>query len=157
MVTSNGAPLCFDDAIYEMAASIVDAHDAIVTGKGFDPGPSAARYKEEVERVASVLHPVFCTVYGVEPKGRFENIFDQVSTFAVHLAKDHIFPDANKRVTVVFSVAFLIIAGYKLDIPDADDPSGNILYLWIQDVVSGNKSLTDLTKDLKAWSKPINR
>lgn len=156
MMSESGArPLCFDDAVEEMAISIVDTHDGIVLGKGFNPGFSEVQYREQVERVTSVLYPVFCTVYGDGPETRFADVFEQVSTFAEHLAKDHIFPDANKRTTVVFSLTFLGKAGFGLDAVDASDPSDNVLYAWIQDVVSGDKSLGQLADDLRARSKPL--
>lgn len=76
-------------------------------------------------------------------------MFDQIADFATHMAKDHIFPDWNKRTTVTMSIAALYFAGFILQGDDAASSGSNMLYQWIQDVVSGEKSRDDLARALR--------
>jgi death-on-curing protein len=72
------------------------------------------------------------------------------------MAKDHIFPDANKRTTVVISLALLLFADVVLDISDADDPEDNEVYHWIEDVVTRKRSIEQLAQFLRDCAIPTN-
>ena len=145
----NIEPMCFDGLEIDLSATIVDVHNRVVIIKGFNPGSSEDQYEEAVGRVASVVSSIFCTIFGESPKQRYEDVFDQLSTFAAYLSRDHIFPDANKRTTVVVVMAFLRVIGLTLDVDDSNNPSDNMLYKWIQDVVSSEKTVEELAAILR--------
>ncbi len=42
-----------------------------------------------------------------------------------------------------------MVSGVHLDIPDEDDPEDNEVYLWIQDVVTGDRSVEELAQFLR--------
>ena len=148
-------PLCFDGLEEELAATVVDIHDRIVENQGFNPGYFGDQREETIERVLSVVSAVFCTYFDVPPDQKYTDIYEQISVFAAHLSKDHIFADANKRTTVIFSIAFLRLSGITLDIEDLDKPDENILYRWIQDVVTGEKGVVELAQTLRAYARKI--
>lgn len=154
---ANTEPLCFDELELELSATIVEVHDRIVKTKGFNPDVSEEQYEETVGRVASVVSSIFCTIFGESPKRRYEDVFDQLSTFAAHLSRDHIFPDANKRTTVVMVMAFLRVTGLTLDIDDSEDPSSNVLYIWIQHIVSSEKTVDELAAILRENAKKLSK
>lgn len=148
-------PLCFDGVEFELAASIVEMHDTAVSCRGFAPELSEEQLDEVLGRVASVVNAAFCTVFGSHPTDRYRDVFEQISLFASMLAKDHIFPDENKRTTVTASLSILELAGVTLDIEDADDPDGNELYMWVQDVVTGSRDIDVLSDVLRERSIPL--
>lgn len=150
-------PLCLDGYESSLAETIVGIHDRIVCEKGFNPGFSEQQYLEAVGLVESVVAPIFCTFFGQRPCERYPDVFAQVSAFATHLSKDHIFPDANKRTTVVAVLALLRQSGLTLGVPDSADPSENLLYGWIQEVVSSEKSLEELTEVLRENAVALRR
>lgn len=150
-------PICFDELELELSVTIVEVHDRIVKTKGFNPDVSEDQYEETVGRVTSVVSSIFCTIFGESPKQRYRDVFDQLSTFADHLSRDHIFPDANKRTTVVMVMAFLRVMGLTLDIDDSKDPSNNVLYLWIQDIVSSEKTVDELATILRDNATKLSR
>lgn len=153
----NTEPMCFDKLELELSTTIVEVHDRIVKTKGFSPDVSEEQYEETVGRVVSVVSSIFCTIFGESPKQRYKDVFDQLSTFAAHLSRDHIFPDANKRTTVVMVMAFLRVAGLTLDIDDSEDPSSNVLYIWIQDIVSSEKTVDELAAILRENAKKLSK
>lgn len=155
-MTARIAPLCFDGAEEDLAADIVAMHDALVADRGFCPQMPDAQLDETVGSVASVVSAAFGSFFGVSPRERHGDLFDQIACFAEHLSKDHIFPDANKRTTVAASISILRTAGYTLDMEDADDPADNPLYDWIQDVVTGGKSTSELAEVLRSHAATID-
>ena len=147
-------PLCLDGLEGAMAASIVDEHDRLAACRGFNP-VLAGRMRADAEGlVASVVASSFCTFFGSPPEDRYADVFDQVADFAAHLAKGHIFPDANKRTTVVAVGGALHLAGLALEHGDDPDPERNLLYGWIQDVVTGDRGTAELAEVLRANSLP---
>lgn len=145
--------LCFDWGEEDLADLVMTVHDDLVTKKGFDPGLSAEGREETRGRVLSVIVPSFATVYGIGPSERYSDVFEQVADFAMRLANDHIFPDGNKRTTVVMSLGLLRFAGVSLLIEDADDPQDNEVYKWIQDVVTKKKTRDELAQALRDRSR----
>lgn len=150
-------PMCFDEFELELSTTIVEVHDRIVKVKGFNPDVSDDQYEETVGRVTSVVSSIFCTIFGEPPKRRYKDVFDQLSTFAAHLSRDHIFPDANKRTTVVMVMAFLRVIGLTLNIDDSEEPSNNVLYIWIQDIVSSEKTVDELAAILRENATTLSK
>lgn len=143
-------PLCLDGLEATVAANIVDEHDRLAASRGFNP-ELAGRLREDAEGlVASVVASSFCTFFGSPPEERYGDVFEQVADFAAHLAKGHIFPDANKRTTVVAVGGALHLAGFVLEHGDESDPERNLLYRWVQDVVTGDRSPAELVEVLRA-------
>lgn len=153
MIKGAVAPVCFDGGEFEFAEFIVDAHAEVVRERGFDPTTDRARL---VNDVCTPVNSSFCTIYGQSPANRFADIFDQVAHFASHLAKDHIFPDGNKRTTVKIVLAVLSRAGVEFDMPDYDDPESNVVYMWVQSVVAGDGSQEALANELRQAARPAN-
>ena len=142
-------PRCFDGAEEDLASLVVEVHDHLVSAKGFNPNVSQ-NYKEEMTgRIVSVISSSFSTYFGCSPVDKYLDIFEQIADFAMRLSRDHIFPDGNKRTTVVISMAILHISGVVLDIEDPAEPDGNEIYLWIQDVVAGGKTKEELAQILR--------
>lgn len=133
-----------------LAQSIVEINRTVLLDKGFSPTVEHGDFtQEQFERVLSVLYPVFIEMFGSSPCERYEDIFDQVSIFAEHLAKDHIFTDGNKRTTVKVSLALLLKNGIVLDLADSSDPEENEVYRWIASVVEGVKTREELADLLR--------
>ncbi len=101
------------------------------------------------EKLQSVLAATFCTYFGQSPAERFEDLFDQVTYLAQHLAKDHLFQDGNKRTALTCALAILRSAGACVALDDTDDPATNHYYVWIQDIVSGARSNEALSEELR--------
>ena len=144
--------LCFDNAADELALAIVDVHERLAEKRGFNPEVPGPLRDEQAGRVAAVVASSFCTYFGSKPKDRYSDVFEQVACFASNLSRDHIFPDANKRTTVLISIAILYVAGSTLDIEDITSPEKNELYLWIQSVVTRDKSPEELAEILRGHS-----
>lgn len=142
-------PFCLDGIERELARTIVATQEKLVSRRGYRPQLTIEEKEEITERVISAVSSSFSTFFGSTPRDRYVDIFDQVASFAEKLSKDHIFPDANKRTTVVVSLAFIVVSGVYLDIPDEDDPEDNEVYLWIQDVVIGDRSVEELAQFLR--------
>ena len=142
-------PCCFDGAEYELATTIVDVHDRLVSLKGFNPKVTPLQREEAIGKVVSVVSSSFSSYFGCSPVERYCDIFEQIADFAARLSKDHIFHDGNKRTTVVMSLAFLHVAGVVLDIEDSEIPEDNEIYLWIQDVVTDGRTKEELAQDLR--------
>ena len=143
------SPRCFDGAEEDLASLIVEVHDRLVSVKGFNPDVSQD-YKEEMAgSIVSVVSSSFSTHFDSSPVDRYRDVFEQIADFAMRLSRDHIFPDGNKRTTVVVSMAILHISGIVLDIEDPAEPDENEMYLWIQDVVTGNKTKDELAQMLR--------
>lgn len=150
--------ICFEseELIMAIAETVLDAHDRISSdGACFDPfsGASHANRGVTLGKIASIVNSSFGVLYGSRPDDRFDgNLFLQVSTFCEHLAKDHVFPDGNKRTALVVSLAMLYIKGVKVVVDDSSDSTGNPVYRWIQDVVSGKRTVAELAVTLMGWS-----
>jgi death-on-curing protein len=143
------APFCFDGLEEDLAVTIVEIHDQVVSSRGFNPITTERQDDEILGRVISAVSSSFSSHFGITPAQRYEDLFVQLAEFASHLAKDHIFPDGNKRTTVIISFAILHSAGYTLNINDSADPEKNLLYQWIQDVVTNEKDISELAEFLR--------
>lgn len=148
-------PLCLDGFEEDLAESIVEVHDRIVSKRGYNPMINKEERDEMVGRVISAISAVFTTFYGVDPKDRYHDVFLQIAVFASHLSKDHIFPDGNKRTAVISSLGLLYYAGFTLDVEDGSEPERNALYRWIQGIVTDKESIDDLAGFLRECKKRI--
>ena len=149
------APLCLDGEEAALSNVVVSIHDGIVAKRGFAPELSVERQNEIASRVASVISSVFCTVYGVGPEQRYADIFEQVTVFAVHLVKDHIFPDGNKCTMLVSSLSILQLTGFTLDFEDTDEPAYNGLYVWVLNAAAHGKSNDELAAIMRDHKQEI--
>ena len=70
------------------------------------------------------------------PIERFSDIFDQASYIAEHMAKDHIFEDGNKRTSLVFAFAIVMVRNVSVNFSDNQNPEDNPYYEWIQDLAA---------------------
>lgn len=146
------APLVLDDAgsLEAMAAAVMRLHGTLITvGRCYTTDATGDRAALELGRVESVLAGAFCTIFGQSPADRFADIFDQVTHVAEHMVKDHIFEDGNKRISLVFALSVLRFAGTPVVLSDSPEPKDNQYYAWIQDLVSGSRSRSDLAEELR--------
>ncbi len=136
--------------IEALAHSIVEVNESVLSQRGFSVGIGSVSFKEEqINRAISVVAASFAVHFGVAPNERFADLFDQISLFALHLAKDHIFTDGNKRTTVLVSLALIGKCGIALDIEDSERPEDNEVYKWIEDLVTGSRSAEELASTLR--------
>ena len=96
-----------------------------------------------------MLAGAFCTIFGQSPADRFTDIFDQVTYVAEHMVKDHIFEDGNKRTSLVFALFVLRLVGAPVALIDSPEPKDNQYYAWIQDLVSGSRTTSELAEELR--------
>lgn len=149
----------FDDETIEfLAESVYEIHRQTVRHAGFDLTDivSDKRRNDMIGVIASILSPSFTPVFGQFPIERYEDVFEQVSDFAEHLAKRHVFADGNKRTTMQVTVGLLETSGLTINVPDSPDPDTNAMYRWIQDVVTGDRTTGELSAFLRAHARPIN-
>lgn len=145
-------PFVFDDeeAIEALSWLVLKSHQTFASGAScFSTLSPEQEAKAVAGRVQSVLANTFCTIYGQSPSVRFDDIYDQVSYLAEHMAKDHIFQDGNKRTSLVFSLSLLMVRGLSIPFADGVDPENNPYYLWIQDMVSGKRTREELARELR--------
>lgn len=135
-----------------LAQSVVAVNWEILSKRGFAPSLLLGDFysQELVGCVEPVLSSVFVEMFGVSPHERYVDLFDQVSVFAEHLAKDHIFTDGNKRTTVKVSLGLIMKQGIKLDLDDSDNPEDNEVYTWIEAVVTGRRTRQELADMLRS-------
>lgn len=146
------APLVLDDAglLEAMAAAVMRLHSTLLTiGRCYTTAATGDRAALELGRVESVLSGAFCTIFGQSPADRFTDIFDQATYVAEHMVKDHIFEDGNKRTSLVFALSVLKLAGAPVVLSDAPESKDNQYYAWIQDLVSGSRTRTELADELR--------
>lgn len=146
------APLVLDDAgsLEAMAAAVMRLHNTLMMiGRCYTTDTTGDRAALELGRVESVLAGAFCTIFGQSPADRFADIFDQATYVAEHMVKDHILKDGNKRISPVFALSVLRFAGTPVVLSDSPEPKDNQYYAWIQDLVSGNRSRSDLAEELR--------
>ena len=146
------APLVLDDAesLEAIAAAAMRLHDTLLTiGRCYTTNATGDRAALELGRVESVLAGAFCTIFGQSPADRFADIFNQVTYMAEHMVKDHIFEDGNKRTSLVFALSVLRLAGAPVELSDAPEPKDNQYYAWIQDLVSGSRTTSELAEELR--------
>lgn len=146
------APLVLDDAgsLEAMAGAVMSLHSTLMTiGRCYTTDATGDRATLELGRVESVLAGAFCTIFGQSPLDRFIDIFAQVTYLAEHMVKDHIFEDGNKRTSLVFALSVLRIAGAPVVLSDSPEPKDNQYYAWIQDLVSGSRTRTELADELR--------
>lgn len=147
------SPITFDDGeILSLAESVWEIHHRIVRGAGFDLTDAASGQRRDaiLGKISSVLYSSFTPVFGLTPQERYADVFEQVSYFAVHLAKGHIFADGNKRTTMQMSLGLLSTRGIVIDAPDPLSPKDNMVYCWIQDIVTGDRTQSELSEFLRS-------
>lgn len=146
------APLVLDEAgsLETMASAVMRLHSTLMTvGRCYSTDATGDRAALELGCVESVLAGAFCTIFGQSPADRFEDIFDQATYVAEHMVKDHIFEDGNKRTSLVFAFSVLRLAGAPVVLSDAPEPKDNQYYAWIQDLVSGSRTTSELAEELR--------
>ena len=146
------APLVLNDtcSLEAMAAAVMRLHSTLMTvGRCYTTDATGNRAALELGRVESVLAGAFCTIFGQSPADRFADIFDQVTYVADHMVKDHIFENGNKRTSLVFALSVLRLVGAPVELSDSPEPKDNQYYTWIQDLVSGNRTTSELAKELR--------
>lgn len=146
------APLVLDEpeSLEAMAAAVMRLHSTLITvGRCYTTDATGDRAALELGRVESVLAGAFCTIFGQSPADRFADIFDQITYVAEHMVKDHIFEDGNKRTSLVFALSVLRLAGAPVELSDASEPKDNQYYAWIQDLVSGSRTTSELAEELR--------
>ncbi len=141
-----------------LAESVFEVYIDTIRGTGLDITATAPATVDEgiLGRVQSVLGSTFLTFFGVAPRERYADIFAQISDFATRFAKDHIFPDGNKRTAVKMALAILKMHGWDVRAKDAEDAADNELYQWVQDIVTGRGSADDLAaflRDHAVWAR----
>ncbi len=147
------SPLVFDDpeVMEELAVTIYDLHESVVrSGVCYGTFQSEALREGTLGRIKAALASVFCTYFGRSPLDRFPDIFEQVSSMAEHLAKDHVFQDGNKRTSLLLVFVILRMRRIRVAFNDSSDPQANHYYQWIQDLVSGEKDCNELAEELRA-------
>lgn len=134
-----------------IAESIFEVYLDTIRGTGLDITPTAPATVDEkiLGRVQSVLGATFLSFFGVTPRQRYADVFAQVADFATRFAKDHIFPDGNKRTAVKMALAILAMRGWDVRAVDAEDAEGNELYQWVQDIVTGRGGADELAGFLR--------
>ena len=146
------APLVLDEAesLDAMAAAVMRLHSTLMmVGRCYTTDATGNRTALEHGRVESVLAGAFCTIFGQSPADRFADIFDQVTYVAEHMVKDHIFEDGNKRTSLVFALSVLRFAGTPVALSDSPEPKDNQYYAWIQDLVFGSRTISELAEELR--------
>lgn len=146
------AAIEFDDSIVGyLAESVYEIHRETVRTAGLDMTSmvSDERRSYMLGVIASILSSVFTPVFGQPPSERYEDVFDQISIFAEHLAKRHVFADGNKRTTMQISIALLGLCGARIVVPDPMSQKDNAIYRWIQDVVTGERTTNALAEFLR--------
>ena len=146
------APLVLDDAgaLEAMTAGVMRLHGTLMTiGRCYTTDATGDRAELERGRVESVLAGAFCTIFGQSPADRFTDIFDQATYVAEHMVKDHIFEDGNKRTSLVFAPSVLRLVGAPVALIDSPEPKDNQYYAWIQDLVSGSRTTSELAEELR--------
>lgn len=149
------APLVLDEAgsLEAMAAAVMRLHSTLMTiGRCYTTDATGDRAALVLGRVESVLAGAFCTIFGQSPADRFADIFDQVTYVAEHMVKDHIFQDGNKRTSLVFALSVLRLVGAPVVLSDSPESKDNQYYAWIQDLVSGNRTTSELAEELRRGS-----
>ena len=146
------APLVLDDneSLEAIAAAVMRLHSTLMTiGRCFTTDAAGDRAALERGRVESVLAGAFCTIFGQSPADRFPDIFDQATYVAEHMVNDHIFDDGNKRTSLVFTLSVLRFGGTPVVLSDSPEPKDNQYYAWIQDLVSGSRTTSELAEQLR--------
>lgn len=138
------------ESLEAMVAAVMRLHSTLMTvGRCYTTDATGGRAALELGRVESVLAGAFCTIFGQSPANRFADIFDQVTYVAEHMVKDHIFEDGNKRTSLVFALSVLRLAGAPVLLSDSPEPKDNQYYAWIQDLVSGSRTTSELAEELR--------
>ena len=145
-----------EDVVTAMAETIFAAHKMVAgMSRCFDPLSNAPQQTVDaaIGKIASVVNACFGIFFGADPGDRYAgDLFLQVTTFCEMLARDHIFPDGNKRTALVVSLAIMSMKGVIVELPDPKDPSRNEVYRWIQNVVSGDASTSEMAIALRAMA-----
>lgn len=151
-------PLTFEteECIQAFAEQVYREHE-VIAGQYTCFGAGEGQAEAVMGRIESVVANCFGSFFGSTTHDRFSDVFEQASCFAVHLAKDHIFADGNKRTALVVALAIVKMRPVDLLIDDGADPDGNAIYWWIQSAVSGPGDQAALAADLRGMARPSAR
>lgn len=155
----NTAPIVYDGEQAEtyvdlLTQQILEIQHNIVTNAGFSVDSVCTEYSQTLYgRVYTVVANHFTPIFGQEPQERYENIFVQMSSFAEKLAKDHIFTDGNKRTTVIIVLSILSTQGIVVRGVDTSVAETNELYQWVQCVVTGSHTVSELSEFLQTHAR----
>ena len=138
-------PLVLDneELIRELANLIWETHNKLAE-KFTMFNPTALQKSDAIGRLESVIGAAYCTHFGIPPTERFADAFDQAACFCEHLAKAHIFHDGNKRTALLMLGGMIWLCGYDITLVDAPNPEKNDAYRWIQELVSGTITSSEL-------------
>lgn len=147
----------FEDLVDALVAMTVGCHDGIAKSlRCFSPPLTPEAESEEKARVRQVVMSTFSTYFGCGPEDRFADVFEQSCYFAEHLAKDHVFSDGNKRTALVMAMAFIVSRHISISFSDDPEESFNSFWRWIQDIVSGQRTVEELADDLRAHAALVS-
>ncbi len=150
-------PLVFEteETVSAFTDLVVTVHHSVVEeGICFD-GPIARNEADRIiGNIESVVQNCFGIIFGLSPEDRYEDIFSQVSDFAIRFAKDHIFNDGNKRTALITSILIIYMRPVVLNIKDDIKPENNDVYKWIQAAVIGERNVMELASDLRKIAHP---
>lgn len=141
-----------EEQLNALVEDIMKIHDFLIKEQGLNAARPESRAK-----ISSAAYACFVSKYGLpfNETHNYNDIYDQVSDFAYHLALDHPFADANKRTTVMTTLVLLYINGINIEFNDSRIITHNKLYKWIQDLVQRNKTRQELAQELRENSTPL--
>lgn len=148
-------PIVFEseDLVDSFSEFILNAHEEIQAKSGcFEFSLSTGARESAHGKISCVVESAFVGYFGIGPRERFEDVFDQAAYVASHLALDHVFADGNKRTALVIALALPTLRGVTLDYFDSSNAALNDPYTWIQRVVSREYSETELAEKLRSWA-----
>lgn len=152
------APLSMsDEEISMLVSSLMDVHREVVKERGFNLGtriPDVVRTQIE-GRIESVILSSFGDHFGTTPADRFSDIFEQMAHFAYHMAKGHIFADGNKRTTMISCFSILKSEHIEITTQDAVEARENEVYIYIQQLVTGETGEKDFSDFLRTHSQKM--
>ena len=95
-----------EEQLNALVEDIMKIHDFLIKEQGLNAVRPESRAK-----INSAAYACFVSKYGLpfNETHNYNDIYDQVSDFAYHLALDHPFADANKRTTVMTTLVLLYI------------------------------------------------
>jgi len=97
-----------------------------------------------IELLDSALHAPHASFAGQELYAEF---FDKAAILTVRISKNHPLPDGNKRLAWASCNMFLMVNGYRLDVPTA--PAVEVMLA----VAAGEIDEVELASWLEAWAK----
>ncbi|MFD0705615.1 Fic family protein [Alloscardovia venturai] len=145
---------CLDydqEQLEALVNNVIKYHDYVIQLQGLD-----IERLDSNAKIESAIYVCFISHYGVpiEATHDYDDVFDQISDFAYHLATDHPFSDANKRTTVLTVIALLHRCGIDLTFKDSDTLTDSALYHWVKNLVEKEKTYKELAGVLRDNAVP---